>query len=459
MWTWSLYHLAMSILFFVLFITMVFLSRGRRPIANILAWLFFMFLIPYVGVPLFIILGQRKLYWVLRKKRTMKQRHLASPSPHQKPVEVLLDTFGASPSSHSNSLEFFTTGDRAKTAILAEINAAKESILISTYILKNDSVGQEIMNALIRKAEEGLFICLLLDTVGSLLMYPRHLAKLFKKAGGKLRFIMPLFHTPFRGHINLRDHRKMMIFDSKHALLGGMNLAEEYLTNSPTAWLDMICLIKGPAVEDILYIFQSDWQFAASSEPGNYYCEFNPEEKNSGKASVQILPSGPDTIGDRIYDAFLNAIYQAKESITILTPYFILDDNLQKAFLIALRRGVKVNIIVPEFSNHPIADLVRAISLRKLSHQGASVFLYPKMSHAKLFIFDHDIAIFGSANADLRSLLLNFEISCFVYSSAEISALKEWLDTIKATCKTTLPPQTRFRMFLEDAAQLVKPLL
>ena len=127
--------------------------------------------------------------------------------------------------------------------------------------------------------------------------------------------------------------------------------------------------------------------------------------------------------------------------------------------MIAIHRGVEVNIIIPNKSNHRIADLVRSISIRKLYKQGAKLWLYKHMIHAKAMIFDHHLAIVGSANLDQRSLLLNFEISCFLYSQTEISMIQEWAKSLLHDCNNRLPKTKLLRMWLEDAAQLLKPLL
>ena len=453
-------HIHIIVAFIICFIIFVFVTRGRRPIANILAWLFFMFLIPYIGIPLFLIIGQRKLNWILNKKRQIC--HEKQPPTHYKNrIEHLLSTFSTLNTTHNNHVALLSDGIKTYQLIIEKIQAANSSILISTYRLTNDTVGNAIIELLIEKATQGIQICLLLDTIGSFMMFPRKKLKPLRKMGGSVRYTMPLFHTPFRGRVNLRDHRKIMIFDGHDAIVGGTNLANNYIGPEPYSqrWADLNLFIQGGAVKDLVSIFESDWQFAASNMEFKTYQRPAMSHSHTGNASIQTIASGPDTIGDPLYDAVISSIYGAKQTIYVVTPYFILDDALQKAFVIAIRRGVEVNLIIPAQSNHRIADLVRSISIRKLHAEGAKIWLYKKMIHAKAMIFDDTLAIVGSANLDLRSLLLNFEISCFLYSEAEIENVQQWAKQLLPQCSTQLHKQTLVKMWLEDAMQLLKPLL
>ena len=456
----TLYHVFLAVAFIVCFVAFVFVTRGRRPISNILAWLFFIFLIPYIGIPLFFLIGQRKLNWILDKKReliTKKQECSDNASSN----DILLDAFGVLPVTTNNRVQLISDGIQAYKIIMASIENAQHSILISTYLLNNDEVGNGILKALTIKAKAGIQVCVLLDTIGCFLKMPARKLKPLRQAGGCVRYIMPLFHAPFRGRANLRDHRKIMVFDGQHAYVGGMNLATEYMgpTENKKRWADVILKIDGEMINDLISIFESDWKFANSNMEYKRYKRHTISHPQVGNAVLRTVASGPDTIGDRLYDAVLSAIFNAKQSIYLITPYFVIDDTLQKALMIATRRGIKVNIIIPRRSNHPLPDLVRSISLRKLYNEGAKIYFYPKMLHAKAMIFDDKLSIVGSANLDLRSLLLNFEISCFIYSKPEIAMVQQWAKGLCEKSSTKINPPRLWHMWLEDAAQLLKPLL
>lgn len=461
MLTLTLFHLLICVTFFTCFVLFVYITRGRRPISNILAWLFFMFLVPYLGIPLFLIIGQRKLTWILKKKRQLFNEHRKDMRTSKEPFQHLLNTFGVMPPTEGNDLQLLTSGEIAYQTISEKITAAQNSILISTYVLKNDTTGNSLLELLITKAKQGLQVCLLLDTVGGLFSSPRHHLKKLQQAGGQVRHIMPLLHSPFRGRANLRDHRKIMIFDGTTAIMGGMNLGQEYMGASPDPqrWIDLSMIIQGNMVEQLHSIFESDWIFAASNQTYKSYRPPKLSTDKVGTAQLQAVASGPDAIGDALYDSVISSIYSTTKTMTLITPYFVLDDALQKALMIAIRRGVKLTIIIPRRSNQRITDYVRSINIRKLRDEGAHIWRCNKMIHAKCFIFDDHLAITGSANLDLRSLLLNFEISCFIYSQAEIEMLQTWATSLLVECSDKFEKPTLRRVLFEDAAQLLKPLL
>ena len=147
------------------------------------------------------------------------------------------------------------------------IKNAKKSIYITTYVLGIDETGKSFLNVLIEKIKEGVEVCLLLDALGSMGISKTFLSN-FKKAGGEYAFFMPMIHVPFRGRANLRNHRKSVIIDYKFAILGGMNIAQEYMGKTPynKRWYDFSLAIKGSAVLDLYSVFYSDWKFAAKKD-------------------------------------------------------------------------------------------------------------------------------------------------------------------------------------------------
>ena len=145
---------------------------------------------------------------------------------------------------------------------------------------------------------------------------------------------------------------------------------------------------------------------------------------------MQLVPSGPDVPNDALHDALVSMIYMAKKRFWAVTPYFVPDDALCQALLLAARRGVDVRVVLPRRSNHPLPDIVRGIPLRQIQEAGGLVMFYaPKMLHSKIVLMDEQVAVLGSANMDIRSLLLNYETAMFVYSRDEIAA---WSSILKA---------------------------
>lgn len=176
-------------------------------------------------------------------------------------------------------------------------------------------------------------------------------------------------------------------------------------------------------------------------------------------SQIQVVASGPDVENDPFYDALLTAVYRCEKSILIATPYFIPDDSLNKALTLALHRGVSVEILIPERSDYFLLDVARGSHLRHLQIEGGEIFLFPKMMHAKVTLLDEKIAIVGSANMDIRSLLFNYELNLFLYSEEDIQKLYEWWKKLKQECHQGLSDKSYFALLFEGIGRILSPLL
>jgi cardiolipin synthase len=172
-----------------------------------------------------------------------------------------------------------------------------------------------------------------------------------------------------------------------------------------------------------------------------------------------MVASGPDVPDDAFYDALLTALFEAKKRIWIATPYFVPDETLARALVLAAKRGVDVRILVPARSNHWVADLVAASYMRQVRDAGGRLCLYRGgMMHAKVSIIDNQVATVGSANMDIRSLFLNYEIALFLYSEPDIDRLANWYESVLADCDSKFSAPTALRTLAEDLARLVAPI-
>ena len=175
---------------------------------------------------------------------------------------------------------------------------------------------------------------------------------------------------------------------------------------------------------------------------------------------VQVVPSGPDVAGDPLYESLLALVFAARDRIWIVTPYFVPDEMLARALTLAARRGVDVRLIVPLRSNHITADLARAGYMRDLHTAGARVLLYtPVMLHAKAVVFDDQLAVIGSANMDMRSLFLNYEVALYVSTPAHVAEVADWAQSLMADSKPELPAPGWEREIFENVVRLLSPLL
>jgi cardiolipin synthase A/B len=434
-------------------------AEQRRPVGSLFAWLFAILVVPYVGVPLYLVFGGRKL----RQRAAAKSRLSARPaaaSGSLGPLATMLCASGAAPPTAGNELRVLDTGEQAFAEILKLVTGAERSIAVSTLIFADDETGRAIAEALVERASHGVEVRVLVDALFKFRASRRLLARL-SGGGVQLGWFMPIWGWPWRRNANLRLHRKLVLVDGRAAVVGGMNLAREYLGPEPLTgrWRDLSVSLTGPAVRDLADVFASDWRFARG-EAGTPAPAPLPElaAPPSGGVCLQVVGSGPDVESDRIYDALLSGIFTARQRLWIATPYFVPDEALMRALVLAVRRGVDVRVVVPRRSNHLTADLAGASYLRSLASEGGSVRCYgPEMLHAKLVLIDDDPAILGSANLDMRSLFLDYEIA-LVVSSPEVTArLDAWFLTLLSHCGELEPP-TRRRALLEPLARLLAPL-
>ena len=361
-------------------------------------------------------------------------------------------------------VELCRTGAETYQAMESLLKNARRSIYISTFIYQSDEVGQRILDILVEKAKSGVDVRLMMDGVGSL-HTPSRFFKPLLDAGGHTAVFLPVLHRPFRGRTNLRNHRKITIADNHKVLAGGANIGAESMSihDRPAQWKDLAFVLEGPAVRHWLNIFSHDWEFAAKETLTGEQLQISkdtksPQDTHSGV--VQVIPSGPDVEGDALHDVLLSMIYAAQKRFWTVTPYFVPDDALCQALALAARRGVDVRVILPSRSNHISPDIVRGIPLRQIQAAGGQVMFYtPKMLHAKVVLADDKVAVVGSANMDIRSLLLNYETAMFVYSPEAINEVEAYIEELMTHTRCGIAEASLLRALGESVVRLVSPLL
>jgi cardiolipin synthase A/B len=442
----------------------------KRPPGNTVAWLVVIVLIPYLGVPLFLLLGGRKLRDLSARKRPVLPRLPDVPAPPPAvanlPTAHALAASGAGQASGGNTVRLITNGEQAFTELETLINGAKHSIHIATFILGRDDTGRRIVNLLAKRAREGVKVRLQLDALGCLFS-SRGFVKVIRRAGGEVVRFMPVIPLSGRTSANLRNHRKIAVFDQHTAIVGGHNLAHEYMGAQflKKRWADFGAVISGPAAALLNEVFLADWAFASGQTPESLHRELDPQAvRSEGESSLQVVASGPDVKGDPLYEGIISMIQEAERSIWIITPYFIPDEVLLRSLIVKARAGKDVTLIIPDKSNHPITDFARRHYVRLLRKAGARILYHTgRMMHSKAIIVDDRIGQLGSANFDLRSLFVNFEIGVFLYSEADVSAMRRWAGELLRDCVEAPPePHRRTRLLgniAEDLSRLLAPLL
>jgi cardiolipin synthase len=460
-YNWLLIHILPSIGFILALALLSHILRERRPPVTTLAWLMAIIFIPYLGVPLYLMFGGRKMLSKVGIKPKLAQ-NIQTPLKDSRISNAyrLQPDNGIYPPTANNHITFLPTGELAFQTILDLIHNARQSVYIATFILGKDETGSSIVRALARKASQGLNVRLILDALGSVSVSRKFLSPLLE-AGGQVAFFMPMIHLPFRGRANLRNHRKMLICDNQTAVIGGMNLATEYMgpQDAGGRWRDLSLLVQGPVIDHIAEIFRSDWKFA-NKAPLNDLSTTRQATQLDSSGVTQLVASGPDVPNDSLRNAILTSVFKAEQRIWVVTPYFVPDEMLLEALCIAVCRTIDVTIIIPKKSNHRLADLVREGYLTRVQEAGASVWLYePRMLHAKAILVDDTLAMVGSANMDMRSLLLNYEIALCIYDSETIGQLESWMIDLKTNCSArNLRPKTSFGL-IESVGRLFAPLL
>ncbi len=454
-------HLSLVVGFLLAVLCVAHILRQRRSPSATIAWLLAIVLIPYLGLPLYLLLGGRKMRRIAGGKTNLVlPPGEACPLEQAAPIDRLLRTYGIPGATAGNRFTLRPSGEEVYRCLMELIEEAAQSLWMTTFILHPDKVGKEVVSRLAAKANEGVDVRLLLDGVGSMHTSWSALAPL-TEAGGQVQFFMPVFRRPFRGRTNWRNHRKMVIADQRRVLAGGANIADEYLgpLPDPDRWRDLSFTLQGPAVAMYEEIFRSDWEFA--SEEKIELPAPPPAEHQAADAIVQVAPSGPDVVGDTLYDTILSAAFAAQRRLWVATPYFLPDEALVRAVILAAHRGVDVRIIVPRRSNHPLADLARGAYLREIQAAGGTILRFTAtMLHAKALLMDDELAMIGSANMDMRSLLLNYESALIVYSRREVEATAQWFESLAKNASVGVKPKvSMLRDLCEGVVRMIAPQL
>ena len=438
------------------------LLQKRTPSGTI-AWLLIIGFLPWVGVPLYLFFGGRKMRRHVEKKGLLDLEPASAIAEKDTSIiDRILRTYNIPGAETGHTVTLCGTGIERFAAMESLLQHAERSIYLSTFVYHNDEIGKRILDILVAKAKAGIEVKLMMDGVGTL-----HTRSWFfhplVKAGGQFTFFLPVLHRPFRGRTNLRNHRKITIVDNHTLMAGGANIGNEYMGPEPyeKRWKDLAFTLQGPTLRHWVNVFARDWAFAAKetlSDEQLAIPDVTIDKPQSG--IVQLVPSGPDVPSDALHDALLSMIYLARKRFWVVTPYFVPDDALCQALLLAVRRGVDVRIILPRRSNHPLPDIVRGIALRQIQDAGGMIMFYaPKMLHSKVVLMDQQVAVLGSANMDIRSLLLNYETAMFVYSVDEITSVEQYIENIMAQCDCGIDAASLLRILGESVVRLISPLL
>jgi cardiolipin synthase len=454
----------------------------RRPVGVAFAWFLIVILLPIIGVALYILIGERPVGRKLTRKivrmnreyekitEMMRQEFVAD---RQKlPIEgralsLLAESKNGSPVVAGNKIELHTDSLKILQNFIDEINEAKKSLHLEFYIWALGGDADRVCEALIAASKRGVACRVLLDSLGSKDWFKSQWPARFRSAGIKVTEALPIQIGRFQfRRADLRLHRKIFVIDGAVVWTGSMNLVDPRTFKQDSGvgeWVDAMVRIEGPVAAQFELTFAFDWSVDDPSIT-NFRDREPPASPREGGALAQEFSSGPVYRDDILYQVLLSAIMDAREELTITTPYFGPDDGLIQALMAAAARGVKVTLIVPKLNDSTLVAWSSKSFYEDLMNSGVIIAeFHGGLLHTKSLLIDKRVAIFGSVNFDQRSLRLNFEISLIVYNVDFCAKLEELIESYLEQSDYVDPKawakRATWRRYLENAAHLTSPLL
>lgn len=463
-------------------VTIIFLER--RDATSTWAWMLVLFFLPLIGFILYLLLGRQ-----LRKKHLFRwegkndigidklisyqlealekdtfQFHYEYVEEYKDLINMNIKTSHAV-LTQDNEIQIFDDGTKKFEQLLEDIHAAKDHIHIQYYIFKLDNLGKRLLTALKKKAEQGVKVRILFDEMGSRGVRKKKFHELIK-LGGEVEVFFPSIFPLINPRLNFRNHRKIVVIDGRVGYIGGFNVGDEYLGLNKKFgyWRDTHLRIEGSAVHPLQTRFILDWNQASTENRIAYSEKYFPVIPKKGDSAIQIVSSGPDTEWQAIKNGYLKLIMSAKRYIYIQTPYFIPDNSFLNAIEVACLSGIDVRIMIPNKPDHIFVYWATYSYVGQLLKAGAKVYIYNKgFIHAKMIVIDDEASSVGTANLDVRSFSLNFEVNAFIYDKMVSHDLAEifehdLLDCVELTLEK-YSNRSNVIKFKESISRLLSPIL
>lgn len=452
----------------------------KRDISAAWAWLLVMLLLPGIGFIFYLFFGwklnQRQIFDLKAQKRlgisdmaehqksSVKNRPALDTNLENDLVTMFLNTDDAILTT-KNDLKIFTNGHKKFENLFKDLRNAKHHINIEYFTIYDDKLGNELRQILIQKAREGVQVRVLYDLFGSKGSKQKFFKELIQ-AGGEVSPFMKSRLGYYSFRINFRNHRKIVVIDGSIGYIGGFNIGDQYLGLNKRFgnWRDTHLRLEGSVVLQLQSRFFMDWNASVKKQKVQFSLDYFPQSKIQNDIPMQIVSSGPESDVQKIKQGYIKMIMGAKHSIWIETPYFIPDDALMEALLIAIRSGIQVCIVIPKMPDHPFVYRATEYYSQQLLKAGARIFSYQKgFMHAKTIVVDDMIVSVGSANWDIRSFKLNFEANAFMYdpkvAEKVISTIKNDLKDSHELDEEYFKQQSLWKKFRQLASRLISPIL
>jgi cardiolipin synthase len=451
------------------------LRRQFTPGAAI-AWLGIICLHPYIGLSLYLLVGEKRLGRgrdARHRQLVARYRHPDCKTPDQnlsdgagpddpwKPVATQAMKVGQLPVVGANAVDFIIDSSEMTDRLIADIDSARTSVHLLYYIFSPDATGQRVAAALVAAAGRGVACRVLADAFASRVIFRSHgLAEQLRRQKVQVAEALPKALNRRR---DLRNHRKLAVIDGVIAYAGSQNLINaDYGGKCGGPWHDLTGRLTGPIVRELSALFAEDWAFETEELLDVVPLEDAPCEAPGIR--MQAVPTGPVNADESYRRVLLGTVQSATRRLVITTPYFVPDDPTLVALMMAADRGVEVTLIVPRTPDQFFTAWAARSHFAKLLDSGISIQLYnPGLIHSKTATADDTVALFGSANLDVRSFNLNFELSILAYGPEVTQRLRQiQMGYVRDSTSLELKSwasRSLLRRYGEAAVALVSPLL
>ena len=463
----------------IAFASLVVFSSRHHP-GSTWAWLFVILVLPYLGIILYFVFGfdgrKSALFQKKRAKDALILREFTELSDKEysdnsegflgdagsaADIIYLGSISGRSRLTTGNAVDLYFEGGDKFEALLADIEGAESFIWLEYYIVRADALARRLIAALEARSRAGVSVCVLVDGMGC----PRGRRGIFApliEAGGRVG----VFAAAHSGGLNYRNHRKIAVVDGCVGYIGGLNIGEEYLGGSKRFgyWRDAHIRVQGGVVAQLCLRFVMDWNFV-HKHPGKLVLpEILKPEDDPGRVAMQLLSSGPDTRWPSIHHTIIKMISTSRTQVLIQSPYFVPDDSVLEALRLAALSGVDVRIMIPAKPDHPFVYWAALSYIGELLQAGVRCYRYEKgFLHSKTIVVDGRISSVGTANMDVRSFKLNFEISAFMYDESLGELLiTQFMRDIKDCSEISREyygSRSRWDRVRESVSRLLSPIL
>ena len=440
----------------------------KREVASSVGWIGFAWFAPITGAVSYFVFGVNRVQRRARRLRPQDRKTSASsawPSPgdddHLDPLERGIGRITGRPTVAGNAVRVLRNGDEAYPPMIEAIEAAQHSVGLSSYIFRDDEWGGRFIEALCAAHERGVTVRVLIDGIGGGWVKSAAYHRLQHRGVASARFLhSPLpWRMPF---LNLRSHKKILVVDGRVGFTGGLNIADENVmsTHPKEPVQDTHFRLEGPVVCQLVEAFVQDWSFATDEDlDGEIWF---PDIPTGSAAPARVIDSGPDEDIEKIEFAILQAIACARERVSVMTPYFLPDERMMTSLSLAAMRGVTVEVVEPEISDHRFVDWASRANIGPLLEDGVKIWRCPPpFRHSKVMVVDGEWCLFGSCNWDMRSFRLNFELCVELYDRDLAATLLQLMEQSRGPALTQAELDRRSTAIrLRDAAvRLLLPYL